>query len=96
MYVVVSYDVETRTAAGKKRLRKVGRACLDFGQRVQFSVFECNLGKQQWVVLRQRLLSTFDPASDSLRFYFLGEDPGSRIEHHGTKETIDTSGLLLA
>jgi CRISPR-associated protein Cas2 len=96
MYVVVSYDVETRTAAGKKRLRKVARACLDFGQRVQFSVFECNLGKQHWVVLRQRLLATFDPAKDSLRFYFLGEDPGSRIEHHGTKETTDMSGLLLA
>jgi CRISPR-associated protein Cas2 len=96
MYVVVSYDVETRTPAGKKRLRKVARACLDFGQRVQLSVFECNLGRQQWVVLRQRLLAAFDPASDSLRFYFLGEDPGSRIEHHGTKETSDTAGLLLA
>ena len=60
MYVVVSYDVETRTPAGKKRLRKVARACLDFGQRVQFSVFECNLGRQQWVVLRQRLLAAAD------------------------------------
>jgi CRISPR-associated protein Cas2 len=96
MYVVVSYDVETRTPAGKKRLRKVGRACLDFGQRVQFSVFECSLGKEQWVILRKRLLDTCSAEKDSLRFYFLGEDPSERIEHHGVKDTTDMQGLLLA
>jgi CRISPR-associated protein Cas2 len=96
MYVVVSYDVETKTADGKRRLRKVGRACLDFGQRVQFSVFECNLGREQWVVLRKRLLDTYDPQKDSLRFYFLGENSRERIEHHGAKQAIDMHGLLLA
>ena len=96
MYVVVSYDVETKTPAGKRRLRKVARACLDFGQRVQFSVFECNLRRQEWVVLRKRLLDAFDSGHDSLRFYFLGEEASERIEHHGTKETTDPTGLLLA
>jgi CRISPR-associated protein Cas2 len=96
MYVVVSYDVETKSAAGKRRLRKVGRACLDFGQRVQFSVFECNVGKEQWVVLRKRLLDTYDADTDSLRFYFLGEDPRERMEHHGAKDAKDMHGLLLA
>jgi CRISPR-associated protein Cas2 len=96
MYVVVSYDVETKTSAGKRRLRKVGRACLDFGQRVQFSVFECNVGREQWVVLRKRLLDTYNAEKDSLRFYFLGEDPRERIEHHGVKDATDMQGLLLA
>jgi CRISPR-associated protein Cas2 len=95
MYVVVSYDVETKTPAGKRRLRKVGRACLDFGQRVQFSVFECNLGREQWVVLKKRLLDTYHPEKDSLRFYFLGEDPRERVEHHGVKDATDMQGLLL-
>lgn len=93
--MVVSYDVETTTRAGKRRLRQVGRACLAFGQRVQFSVFECRLSRENWVRLRSRLLSLYDPEKDSLRFYFLGEDD-SRVEHHGAKPTEDVTGLLLA
>lgn len=96
MIVVVSYDVETKTREGRRRLRQVSRACVDYGQRVQFSVFECNVSRENWVRLRQRLLDLFDPAKDSLRFYFLGEDSSARIEHHGTKEAIDVTGLLMA
>lgn len=93
--VVVSYDVDTTTKEGRARLRKVGRACLDFGQRVQFSVFECVVNDEQWVRLRARLLSLHDRTTDSLRFYHLGEDASSRIEHHGIKGTDDPRGLLL-
>lgn len=92
---MVSYDVETTTKEGKARLRKVGRACLDFGQRVQFSVFECVLTEEQWVRLRARLLALFDAEKDSLRFYHLGEEASRRIEHHGIKGTEDPRDLLL-
>ena len=93
--VVVSYDVDTTTKEGKTRLRKVGRTCLDFGQRVQFSVFECVVNEQQWVRLRARLLALHDPGKDSLRFYHLGEEADQRIEHHGTKPSNDPRNLLL-
>ena len=93
--VVVSYDVDTTTKEGKRRLRKVGRACMDFGQRVQFSVFECVLSDEQWVRLKARLLALHDPKKDSLRFYHLGEDATRRIEHHGVKGTEDPRNLLL-
>lgn len=95
LVVVVSYDVETTTKEGRVRLRKVGRACLDFGQRVQFSVFECTVNEEQWVRLRGRLLSLIDDKKDSLRFYNLGEESFRRIEHHGTKGTTDPQGVLL-
>jgi CRISPR-associated protein Cas2 len=95
MLVVVSYDVETTTREGRRRLRKVGRACLDYGQRVQFSVFECCVSRENWVRLRSRLLSLYDVEHDSLRFYFLGEEPSGRVEHHGAKATKDLTGLLL-
>ena len=79
MMVLVSYDVSTRDEAGKRRLRRVARACENLGQRVQNSVFECLVDPAQWVALRARLLSEADPAQDSLRFYFFGggvEAPG--------------------
>jgi len=93
--VVVSYDVDTTTKEGKARLRQVGRACLDFGQRVQFSVFECVVNDEQWVRLRGRLLALHDPKKDSLRFYHLGEEAARRVEHHGVKGSEDPQGLLL-
>lgn len=93
--IVVSYDVDTTSMEGRARLRKVGRACLDFGQRVQFSVFECILTAEQWVRLRARLLALHDPAKDSLRFYHLGEEGDRRIEHHGVKAVEDPRKLLL-
>lgn len=95
MVVVVSYDVRTSADGGRKRLRDVAQACADFGQRVQFSVFECSVGEVQWVELRRRLLAAIDPSQDSLRFYFLGEDHASRVEHVGTKASKDLDGPLV-
>lgn len=96
MLVVVSYDVSTESAAGRKRLRHVSKACLDHGQRVQFSVFECLLEPAQWTALRARLLGLIDPETDSLRFYFLGSNWKRRVEHIGAKAGYDPEGPLIA
>ncbi|MEL6547958.1 MAG: CRISPR-associated endonuclease Cas2 [Myxococcota bacterium] len=95
MMVVVTYDVSTVQENGKKRLRHVAKACRDYGQRVQFSVFECTVDPDQWVRLRQRLLEAVDLETDSLRFYFLGANYSRRIEHHGAKVAIDLEGPLI-
>jgi len=96
MMVVVSYDVNTETKAGRRRLRRVAKVCQDFGRRVQNSVFECLVDPAQWVVLRGALLDEFEPKTDSLRFYFLGSNWRRRIEHHGAKGTYDPEGPLIA
>lgn len=93
--VLVTYDVSTESIGGKRRLRRVARACCDFGQRVQYSVFECELEPAQWVTLRTRLVAAIDPDKDSLRFYFLGSEQRRRVEHIGAKPTPDLSGPLL-
>lgn len=95
MLVVVSYDVSVSSDGGKKRLRAIAQACKDFGQRVQFSVFECSVGATQWVILRKRVLALMDEKVDSVRFYFLGEDFGPRTEHHGSKKPRDLDGPLV-
>jgi CRISPR-associated protein Cas2 len=95
MLVLVTYDVATLTAAGRKRLSRCARACLDYGQRVQNSVFECNVDPGQWATLRQRLLDICSPADDSLRFYYLGSNWRRRVEHHGTKPATDLDGPLI-
>lgn len=95
MLVVVSYDVNTETAAGRKRLRKVAKLCEDKGQRVQFSVFECLLEPAQWQQLKLNLLETINPETDSLRFYFLGKNWQRRVEHQGAKEGYNPEGVLL-
>jgi len=95
MMVLISYDVSTVDRQGQARLRRVAKACLDCGQRVQNSVFECVLDPAQWAALRQRLLDVFDPAQDSLRFYFLGSNWQRRIEHVGAKKTVDLEGPLI-
>lgn len=95
MMVVVSYDVETLTKEGKRRLRRISKLCLNFGQRVQFSVFECDVDPAQWTVLRSQLLKTFDPETDSLRFYFLGKNWRNRVEHVGAKKVLDLDGPLI-
>lgn len=95
MMVLVAYDVETETKAGQRRLRRVARACEDFGQRVQFSVFECKVDPAQWVSLRSRLIQEIDPAKDSLRFYFLGANWRHRVEHVGAKPTYDPEGPII-
>jgi CRISPR-associated protein Cas2 len=94
MLVIVSYDVSTKSPAGATRLRKIAEACLDFGIRVQRSVFECNVDPAQWEVLKHRLLSLYKNDEDSLRFYFLGSNWERRIEHYG-KAGIDIEGPLI-
>src|SRR6266404_6606930 len=93
--MLVAYDVSTETLTGRRRLRRVARACLDFGQRVQNSVFECDVDPGQWTALRARLVAEIDPAVDSLRFYRLGADGLRRVEHIGAKPTLDLNGPLL-
>jgi CRISPR-associated protein Cas2 len=93
--MLVAYDVNTGTPAGRRRLRRVARACLDFGQRVQNSVFECEVDPGQWTVLRARLTTEIDPTVDSLRFYRLGADGRRRVEHVGAKPVLDLDGPLL-
>ena len=95
MLVLVSYDVATSEDGGQRRLRRVAKACLDYGQRVQYSVFECIIDPAQWTVLRQRLIGEIDQKSDSLRFYFLGSNWKHRVEHVGAKESIDQEGPLI-
>jgi CRISPR-associated protein Cas2 len=85
MLVLVSYDVATTTAKGRRRLRRIAKICSNYGQRVQNSVFECLLDPSEWASLRLHLLDTFDVTADSLRFYFLGSHWQGDIEHHGTK-----------
>ena len=93
--MLVTYDVSTTDAAGKRRLRRVAQACKDFGQRVQFSVFECHVDPAQWAQLRARLLDEIDEGVDSLRFYRLGTNWRGRVEHCGAKESYDPDGPLL-
>ena len=95
MLMLVTYDVNTQDPAGRRRLRRIAKACKDYGQRVQFSVFECEVDPAQWVTLRARLIEEFDPELDSLRFYRLGAKGKSRIEHIGAKETLDLDGPLI-
>lgn len=95
MFVLVTYDVATGEAAGRKRLRRVGRACQDYGVRAQKSVFECRVGPAEWARLRGRLLLEFKPDEDSLRFYFLDETAVAKTEHHGVAEPIDFSDPLI-
>lgn len=96
MLVLVTYDVNTMTPKGRRRLRQVAKACEDFGQRVQKSVFECLVDPAQWADLRGRLTSLADPAEDSLRFYFLGANWKPRVEHIGAKPAYDPQGPLIA
>ncbi|MCL5022243.1 MAG: CRISPR-associated endonuclease Cas2 [Nitrospirae bacterium] len=95
MFVIVSYDVATSTPAGRRRLRRVAKTCKDYGQRVQYSVFECIVDPAQWVVLKGRLISEIDPEKDSLRFYYLGSNWQHRVEHIGAKASIDQEGPLI-
>lgn len=95
MLVVVAYDVNTETSAGRRRLRRIALACRDFGQRVQKSVFECKVDDAGWVVLKHRLLKEMKEEEDSLRFYFLDDDNHAKTEHHGQGRPIDLEGPLI-
>lgn len=95
MFVLVSYDVALDDETGAKRLRRVSKACKDFGQRVQYSVFECIVDPAQWAVLKQRLIKEINEEKDSLRFYYLGSNWKRRVEHVGAKKTVDQEGPLI-
>ena len=95
MLVLVTYDVNTEDAAGRKRLRQVAKQCVNYGQRVQNSVFECLVDPAQYKLLQARLLEIIDPAKDSLRFYQLGNKYQSKIEHFGAKVSYEPEGVLL-
>jgi CRISPR-associated protein Cas2 len=96
MLVLITYDVNTESPAGQKRLRKVAKQCENFGQRVQNSVFECLVDGAQLKVLKNLLLDIIDPEKDSLRFYYLGNNWRHRVEHIGAKASIDLEGPLIA
>jgi CRISPR-associated protein Cas2 len=95
MLMLVTYDVNTESKAGQRRLRRVARICENHGQRVQFSVFECLVDAAQWVRLKAKLIAEIDPELDSLRFYFLGNNWHSRLEHVGAKPSYDPEGPLV-
>ena len=95
MLVLVTYDVGLTDSGGAKRLRRVARACQDYGQRVQFSVFEIEVDPAQWTALKARLESTIDPKKDSLRYYYLGANWRRRVEHVGAKAVADLGGTLI-
>ena len=95
MMVLVTYDVNTQTAQGQKRLRHVAKICENFGQRVQNSVFECKVDPAQWVDLKHQLEGKIDPQKDSLRFYMLGANWKPRVEHVGAKPGYDVDGPLI-
>lgn len=95
MLVLITYDVNTNDAAGKKRLRQIAKKCVDYGQRVQNSVFECSLDAGQCCSLQAKLLSIMDPEKDSLRFYYLGNNYEKKVEHFGARQTYRPEDTLI-
>jgi len=95
MMVLITYDIVTQKKAGAKRLRRVAKICSNYGQRVQYSVFECSLEPAQWVDVRQQLIREIKEEEDSRRFYFLGSNWKKRIEHIGAKAGYDVEGPLV-
>jgi CRISPR-associated protein Cas2 len=96
MYVLVTYDVSTETKEGRRRLRRVAKTCLDFGQRVQQSVFELKVDPGQWAECKRRLESEIDENTDSLRYYYLGRNWQRRVEQYGKPTSFDIDGPLFA
>ncbi len=95
MMVLITYDVNTEDAAGRKRLRQIAKQCVNYGQRVQNSVFECFVDAAQCKLLQHKLCSIMDEKKDSLRFYYLGNKYQTKMEHFGTKESYDPEGILM-
>lgn len=95
MLVLITYDVNTRDAAGRRRLQKVAKQCVNYGQRVQNSVFECSLDAAQYRTVQALLTELIDPERDSLRFYNLGNNYKSKILHVGTKPTYDPEEIMI-
>ncbi len=95
MLILVSYDVSTSADGGERRLRRIAKACQNYGQRVQYSVFEIELDTAQWVPLKQHLCDLIDPMTDSLRFYYLGQNWKRKVEHIGAKPSLNMQGPLV-
>jgi CRISPR-associated protein Cas2 len=95
MYILVAYDVATSTPSGARRLRRVAKICLDYGQRVQNSVFECKLDPARYVKFKERVLKEIDPNKDSIRIYNLGNNWQKRVEHFGKNNDYNVEGTLL-
>ena len=95
MMVLITYDVNTETAAGKKRLNKVAKQCQNYGQRVQNSVFECILDPALLKLVRDKLEKIIDVEKDSIRYYYLGDEWRNRVDHVGAKKSIDLEGTLI-
>ncbi|MFQ9244505.1 MAG: CRISPR-associated endonuclease Cas2 [Lachnospiraceae bacterium] len=95
MLVLVTYDVVTQDNAGRSRLRKVAKECVNYGQRVQNSVFECLVDASQELILKDKLLNLIDKEQDSLRFYYLGNKYDTKVEHYGVKSSYEPEGILM-
>jgi len=95
MLILVSYDVSTSSSEGCRRLRKVAKICLDYGQRVQNSVFECNLDASQFVMVKNKLMNEINENEDSLRFYILGNRWQGKVEHIGVKPSVNFEDILI-
>lgn len=95
MMVLVTYDVSFKNDSGPRRLRRMAKLCLVYGQRVQYSVFEIEVDMAQWTKLKHDLINVMDDSLDSLRFYYLGDKWERRVEHIGAKAVLDLNGLLL-
>lgn len=95
MMVLITYDVNTEDAQGRKRLRQIAKQCVNYGQRVQNSVFECVLNAAQCKILQNKLVKIMDEEKDSLRFYYLGDNYQTKIEHFGAKQTYEPEGVLM-
>ena len=95
MMVLISYDVATSNAAGKKRLRKIAKACENHAQRVQNSLFEADVDYSTFIKLKAELIEIIDKKEDSLRFYYLGNHWQRKIEHIGVKPTYDPEGVII-
>ena len=95
MLVLITYDVSTQDKEGKTRLRKVAKECVNYGQRVQNSVFECILDSSQALLLKDKLISLIDEEKDSLRFYYLGNKYQTKVEHFGAKAGYEAEGALM-
>ena len=95
MLVLITYDVNTEDAAGRKRLRQIAKQCVNYGQRVQNSVFECLLDTAQCRILQAKLCKIMDSEKDSLRFYYLGNRYENKIEHFGSKASYNPEDVLM-
>lgn len=95
MLVLITYDVSTQNASGRTRLRKVAKECVNYGQRVQNSVFECLVDYSQFLLLKEKLVGLINEEEDSIRFYYLGNKYENKVEHYGIRQGYDPEGVLV-